>query len=435
MVDWSASMQQTFEFYEVDPGTWRDLRRIATIKKCNISRDADMDTLGSASFEVTDMIGECYIRVYLITVQNGVTEKHPLGTFLAQTPSSNYDGKLKSASVDAYTPLIELKENSPEIGFFINKGKDVMEYAHDLADENSRAPVIGVVKPSTTLTSHFVADANDNWLTFLRDLISAATVPKFYKAIKREDGSYYKTTQLMDYPYEYMSDPDETKLPELLKETITDENRNELPLYKYTDENGEEAYFCTASGSVIQYTFDLDEMGRIMFRPVLEAKSMNPVWTYTDDNSSILLPEVSMQHDLYGIPNVVKVVWSGMDSSERAVYREAIARNDDQNSPTSTVARGREIVHRVVNPDIHGEPTQEVLDKYAEQLLSAMSSVEYTISYTHGYCPVRLFDCVRLNYTRAGLTNIKAKVVRQDIRCETGCVVSETAVFTKKLWR
>lgn len=64
-----------------------------------------------------------------------------------------------------------------------------------------------------------------------------------------------------------------------------------------------------------------------------------------------------------------------------------------------------------------------------------MSALEYTISYTHGYCPVRIGDCVRLNYSRAGLRGIKAKVISQSIKCEPGCPVTEKAVFTTQLWR
>ena len=56
-------------------------------------------------------------------------------------------------------------------------------------------------------------------------------------------------------------------------------------------------------------------------------------------------------------------------------------------------------------------------------------------SYTHAYCPVRVGDCVRLNYSRAGLENVKAKVISQSITCESGCPVSEKAVFTTNLWR
>ena len=78
--------------------------------------------------------------------------------------------------------------------------------------------------------------------------------------------------------------------------------------------------------------------------------------------------------------------------------------------------------------------SEEQIQEYARLLLKKLSSVEYTISYTHGYCPVRIGDCVRLNYKRAGLTNIKAKVVSQSISCEPGCPVSEKAVYAAKLW-
>ena len=97
--------------------------------------------------------------------------------------------------------------------------------------------------------------------------------------------------------------------------------------------------------------------------------------------------------------------------------------------------RGREILHRVTDPPLDGNSTHVQIQQYAERLLKELSSVEYTISYAHGYCPVRLGDCVRFNYKRAGLTDIKAKVINQSIDCSAGCQVSETAVFTKKLWR
>lgn len=128
--------------------------------------------------------------------------------------------------------------------------------------------------------------------------------------------------------------------------------------------------------------------------------------------------------------NVVEVYFSGSHDN----YFARVV-NDDPNSPTSTVNRGREIVHRETDPQFSGEPTDQQVKDYATSLLSQLSSVEYTISYSHGYCPVRLYDCVRLNYERAGLIDVKAKVIRQSIECKPGCKVTETAVFTTNLWR
>ena len=351
MPDWTKSMQQTFEYYTVDPGTWKDVKRLDNVKSSSINYDSEAETLGSASFDVTDSVGESYIRTYLVTIQNGVTEKHPLGTHLVQTPSSSFDGKVRSVSMDAYTPLIELKENQPPLGYYIPKNQYIMSFAHRLANENLRAPV-GLTTTADKLHYDFVADTEDTWLSYLTDLIANA-----------------------------------------------------------------------------KYTFTLDEMGRVLFAPVQDTASLQPVWTFDDGNSSILYPELTMDHDLYGIPNVVEVIYSNGNDN---YYSKVV--NDDVNSPISTVNRGREIVHRVINPEFVGDPTKYQIKEYAEQLLRNLSTLEYTISYTHGYCPVRVGDCVRLNYSKAGITDIKAKIISQSIKCEPGCPVTEKAVFTTKLW-
>ena len=352
MPDWTSSMQQTFEYYVVDPESWKDIKLLDTVKSCSITRDAEAETLGSASFDISESVGERYIRVYLVTIQNGIKEKYPLGTFLVQTPSSSFNGKTKDVVMDAYTPLLELKENQPPIGYTVLKNEDIMSIAYRLTRDSARAPVVET-ESKTKLFYDFVADPNDTWLSFLTDLIANA-----------------------------------------------------------------------------KYNFDLDEMGRILFSPRQDTASLQPVWTFDDGNSSILYPDMSMDHDLYGIPNVVEVIYS---SGSNSYYAKVI--NDDPNSPTSTVSRGREIVYRVTDPDVIGDPTQNQIQEYAERLLRELSSLEYTVTYTHGYCPVRVGDCVRLNYERAGFTDIKAKVISQDISCEPGCPVTEKAVFTTKLWR
>lgn len=351
MADWLKSMQQTYEYYIVDPGTWKDVRRLNTVKSSTINWDLDAETLGSAAINASDSLGECYIRIYLITIQNGITEKHPLGTFLVQTPSSSYEGKTRDVSMDAYTPLLEIKENPPPLGYSVLEGEDIMAIASQIAREHARAPVVPAIS-SQTLYTDFVANTNDTWLSFLYDLISNA-----------------------------------------------------------------------------KFTFSLDELGRILFAPKQDIAALQPVWTYDDDNSSILYPELTMNHDLFGIPNVVEVVYS----KGGACYYSRVV-NDDPDSPTSTVKRGREIIHRVVDPDL-GDPTQNQIEEYANQLLKDLSSIEYTVTYTHGYCPVRIGDCVRLNYSRAELNGVKAKVISQSIKCKTGCEVTETAVFNAKLWR
>lgn len=133
--------------------------------------------------------------------------------------------------------------------------------------------------------------------------------------------------------------------------------------------------------------------------------------------------------DIYGIPNVIEVVYS---QNNKYFYARSV--NDDTNSPLSTVNRGREIISRVTDPDISGIPSQAMIQEYADRLLKNSSTIEYSVSYTHAYCGTRIGDCVRLNYRRAGLQDVKAKIVSQSIKCEPGCPVSEKAIYTVKLW-
>lgn len=353
MPDWTASMQQTYEYYEVDPDTWEDRRKIDIVTSSSITRDVSSDTGGSASFNVSSDLGELYIRVYLITTQNRVTEKFPLGTYLCQTTGEGFDGKVKDVTLDAYAPLLELKEKNPPLGYSIGNRANIMQTATRIVTQNVRAPVIGA-ETSYELNYPFVAEVNDTWYTFISDLLAS-----------------------------------------------------------------------------IRYSLDVDELGRIIFVPEQDTNSLQPIWTYNDDNSSILQPEFNVSRDLYGIPNVLEVVYTEEDGSY--MYSKVV--NDDPDSPISTVTRGREVMQRITDPELYSVPVQVQLDDYAKQTLRNLSTIEYTLTYTHGYCPVRVGDCVLINYERAGIVNQKAKVIRQKIKCETGCQVEETAVYTLSLWR
>ena len=352
MIDWTKGMNQTYEFYTVDPNTWKDKDKIDCITSCTINRDESNETLGSATFECTEELGECYIRVYLIAIQNGVTEKVPLGTFLVQTPSTSFDGKVGSYSLDAYTPLIELKEGSPPIGYSLLEGQPILEIASNICRERMRAPVVAT-KSEKTLYRDFVSNTNDTWITYIRDLVY---------------------------------------------------NADHKPA--------------------------LDELGRLMFDPIQDTAALRPVTTFDDSNSSILLPTIKNKRDLYGIPNVVEVVYS---TDAETLFSRIV--NDDPSSPISTVNRGREILYRDTNPSVSGKPDQEYIDNYAVQMLRKLSCLEHTVTYSHGYYPVRVGDCVLLDYKRSGIINTKARIISQSIKCGTGCVVEETATYTTKLWR
>lgn len=353
MIDWTKSMIQTYEFYKVDPHTWKDAEPIETIisDSCTVARDRTQSTLGSARISTTEVFNDVYVRVYLCVNQNGETEKIPLGTYLVQTPSKKFDGMVSNITLDAFTPLMELKEDNPPIGYSIFKNTPVMETAEILCKDHTRAPVIGTSN-ETLLYADYVADPDDSWLTYISDFIANA-----------------------------------------------------------------------------KYSLALDELGRILFEPNRDIAALQPVWTFNDDNSSILYPEITEESDLYDVPNVVEVIYS---TGSGYLYSRIV--NDDPNSPISTVNRGRDVLYRETSPSFSGVPDQSMIDEYARELLKSKSTLQHTISFKHGYCPVRDGDCVILNYRKAGLNNVKALIQSQEITCKTGCEVNTTAVYTEKLW-
>ena len=352
-LDYAKTMVRTYEYYKVDPVTWLNTERLDNITTSKIVYDAGADTLGSATFDISSDVGECYIRTYMVMIQDKREHKECLGTHLCQTKGGSFDGKRQSVSIDAYTALAELKEQPPPIGYSVLIGSNVLGLVSNLVRETIRPPII----PSTgtaELTTNFVSTLDDTWFTFLRDLLST-----------------------------------------------------------------------------VNYGFGLDDLGRIILVPKQDFNSLQPVWTYNDNNSSILQPDVKVSHDLYGIPNVLEVIYSD-ENQGTSVSVKVI--NDDPNSPVSTVNRGRQIVNRITDPEVYGVPDEEQLTAYARRQLRYLSSLEYTVTYTHAYCPVRVNDCVLLNYERADLKNVKAKVIRQSIKCDTSGQVEETAIYSTNLW-
>lgn len=352
MPDWTRSMKQTYSFYIVDPGTWKDKERADLIESYSITRDNESDTLGSATMQSDNDYSDKYIRAYLETEQDGIKEKTCLGTHIFQSPSVSYKATRHTSSQDGYTPLTELGENQPPYGYSLRKGDSILGLAKTIIEDNSRLFVVAG-DSSSTLDDVFVSNTSDTWLTYLTDLIRNA-----------------------------------------------------------------------------KYHFGLTPEGSVIFEKNQSLDAMTPIWTFDDGNSSILYPDVSITRDLYGIPNRVEVIYSRSGLAPMIV--EAV--NDDPGSPISTVNRGRVVTYRDTSPDVIEGVDADQLAEYAKNLLKEMSSLEYTLTYKHGYCPVRLGDCVMLNYKQAGLNNIKAKIIRQTINCESGCTVEETSVFSKQLW-
>lgn len=376
-IDWTKSMRQTYEVYIVDPSTWLDSKLLDTVTGASITRDITSDTVVSGSIEYVGEIDEEYIRVYLIAEQGEEYEKIPLITMLCQTPSMEYNGKYKKTSITGYSPILELEGEFPPLGYTVPRN----------------------------YPSWYAKTKQDQCNVHLGDLIPQLTQEHCRAPIG-----------------ELIIEDEETKsLNALYKEYVCgQEDTWKSVIFKLME--------------MINVKMMVSPLGEINFYESPNYLTLQPKWTYTSDNSSILNTDLSVERDLYGVPNVVEIIIT-TTSGQNVI---GTATNEDESSITSIQNRGRRVVHREVNPDILGKVSSKTgefaAEDYAKELLQRLSSLTYTISYTHGYCPVHVGDCVLINYPDAGISNERAYVLTQNIDCKTGCQVQETAILVKSLW-
>lgn len=117
-----------------------------------------------------------------------------------------------------------------------------------------------------------------------------------------------------------------------------------------------------------------------------------PVIRFDPIENDVIESKIKVSADWYSCPNVVMVVAGDVTG---------IARDDDPESPLSTVRRGREVWKREECTLAAGETAAA----YAQRRLKELQRVRQTASYTRRYVPeVMPGDIVGLNYPEQGLT-------------------------------
>ena len=170
MADWTQGMTRTYEFWEVDPATWGDERRLDSVTGATIVRDSDDETLGNASFDMDSWEGEKYIRTYMVTEQFGLRERWPLGTHLVQVDNTLFDGMRGSTTVQGFTPLKELADDYPPLFYYVDSGYATAHAARLMATYG-RMPVDEGFDGGVLYEAH-VAEDSDTWLSYIRGLLA-----------------------------------------------------------------------------------------------------------------------------------------------------------------------------------------------------------------------------------------------------------------------
>ena len=158
------------------------------------------------------------------------------------------------------------------------------------------------------------------------------------------------------------------------------------------------------------WCMSIDGEGAVTIAPMPD----EPALTLGHGTLGLLMPDLTRSLPIDDVPNVVRV-YEGSEMAE--------ARNDDPDSPTSTVARGREIQHVEDSPSrIDGE----TLRGCAERRLAELSDIYETVDIEREYAPdVAPYSAVRVALAEPGLYG-DFRVMSQTITCGAGVRVGET---------
>lgn len=163
-MDWTSSLRIDWRYTLVDPDTWVDIEEIPFVRSCSLTWDRDSDLLVSGSFEIDGYIGdEPYVRVWCDAVQGDLAERHAVATVLCQTAKGSTEGTVRTAEAEAYSPLLELSDDKPPVGWSVSGSADD---AIAIICSHMRAPYVPY-ESGVTLASAIVATEDENWLNML----------------------------------------------------------------------------------------------------------------------------------------------------------------------------------------------------------------------------------------------------------------------------
>lgn len=120
-------------------------------------------------------------------------------------------------------------------------------------------------------------------------------------------------------------------------------------------------------------------------------------YTYKDDELSIIYPGMEEELDLFNVPNKWIVTCSNAEQSLFSTYT-----NENPNSPTSTVSRGRTIVDYREVTDI---ADQQSLDAYVQRIAFEASQVYGKLTFETAINPLHDYmDVLQIEYSPLGIS-------------------------------
>lgn len=191
-----------------------------------------------------------------------------------------------------------------------------------------------------------------------------------------------------------------------------------LPAAKDWDPGTSKLSMINSLLSALDYrTLTMDPYGIPTSGPYQNPDTAPVVWTYAVDRSSVVMPGIDIEFDMYNIPNI----WIASVSEPDRPALLSVKINSDPNSIFSTVSRGRNIVRVIELTDGDGDgviesATQAILDAKVARVASVASQQYAVASFNTGLMPFHGSGDVALVNYGDGLFRFREHSWEMDLR-------------------
>lgn len=170
-MDWSKGQKIAYRMMLVDPLTWRDTEEVAMIKG-NMSKTNE-NLRQSADIVVSDFERKCekYIRVWLLTEQDGATSRDALYTGIANAPEESIGASTREVNLNCYSVLKPAEGVPLQRGWYAPAGMPGGDVIRNLLSV-IKAPLI-IAAGSPILQDYIIAEDDENHLTMTDKVLKA----------------------------------------------------------------------------------------------------------------------------------------------------------------------------------------------------------------------------------------------------------------------
>lgn len=168
-MNWNNGYSASYYLTIVDPASWRDIGTVdITGGSINKSTDSLME---SGSVNLTEPVGEAWVRVWLDAQQGDGGGRSPIFTGLLQIPEQRWSGTIRDLSGDLYSVLKAADDILLSRGWYALRGQNGAQLAANLLAAGA-APV-SYDDNAPELSSNIVAEDGETNLTMARRLVDA----------------------------------------------------------------------------------------------------------------------------------------------------------------------------------------------------------------------------------------------------------------------